>query len=327
MPLLANINVGSAPNDGTGDSIRDSFITVNENFQFVESFFPNTDVISLTANITSTGNSAFNNLTITGTTTSAGNISANYLFGNGSQLSAVVAGTAIFVTGNAQGNITSVGNLTGLLVSGGITAATVFAGTIGNTGAALVGNISTAAQPNITSVGTLTSLTLSGNITGVNIFAGTIGNTGAALVGNISTAAQPNITSVGTLSSLVTGNISGSSPMLISNVLVIAQSVTNEIGDNPTTSNIRFATNRSQFNAFNVNANVTFLYPAPITFGIVKTVHVKNISGATQYIILPNSNNNKGGNIIPVSNGTVTTFTFVPYDTTEANVMATITND
>ena len=296
MPLLANINVGSAPNDGTGDSIRDSFITVNENFQFVESFFPNTDVIGLTANITSTGNSAFNNLTITGTTTSAGNISANYLFGNGSQLGAVVAGTATYVTGNAQGNITSVGTLTGLLVSGGITADTVFAGTIGNTGAALVGTLSTAAQPNITSVGSLTNLTVAGTVTSTN---------------------------------LIFGNLTGlnASTSIISNVFLVIKTTTNELNTNVTvTSNVRFSTNRSQFNAFNVNANVTFLYPAPITSGIVKTVHVKNTSGATRYMILPNSNNNKGANTIPVSNGTVATFTFVPYDTTEANVMATITN-
>jgi hypothetical protein len=71
---------------------------------------------------------------------------------------------------------------------------------------------------------------------------------------------------------------------------------------------------------------VTFLYPAPISSGLVKTVYVKNISGATRYVILPNSNNNKGANTIPVSNGTVATFTFVPYDTTEANVAATIIN-
>lgn len=283
MPLLANINVGSAPNDGTGDSIRDSFIIVNENFQFVESFFPNTSQIDLTANITSTGNSAFNNLTITGTTTSTGNISASYLFGNGSQLTAVVAGTATYVTGNAQSNITSVGTLTGLGVSGGISAGSVFASTIGNTGATLVGTLSTGAQTNITSVGTLTSL--------------------------------------------VTGDINGSSPISITNVLVISQSVTNEIGANTTSSNIRFTTNRSQYNAFNVNANVTFFYPAPITTGISKIVHVKNISGATRYVILPNNNNNKGSNTIPVSNGTVATFTFIPYDTTEANVVATIIND
>ena len=295
MPLLANINVGSAPNDGTGDSIRDSFIIVNENFQFVESFFPNTDIISLTANITSTGNSAFNNLTITGTTTSTGNISANYLFGNGSQLTSVAAttsGTATFVTGNAQANITSVGTLTSLDLTGNLTGSNVSAGIIGNTGSSLVGTLATPAQTNITSVGSLSTLTVSGNVAFANL-------TGLSLDSSI-----------------------------VSNVLVIAQGVDNEFTSNATaTKDIRFSTNRSNFRSFDVNANVTFLYPAPITSGISKTVHVKNISGATQYVILPNSNNNKGANTIPVSNGTVATFTFVPYDTTAANVAATIIND
>ena len=295
MPLLANINVGSSPNDGTGDSIRDSFIIVNENFQFVEAFFPNTDVISLTANITSTGNSAFNNLTITGTTTSAGNISANYLFGNGSQLTSVAAvtsGTATFVTGNAQANITSVGTLTSLNLTGNLTGSNVSAGIIGNTGSSLVGTLETPAQTNITSVGTLSSLTVSGNIAFGNL-------TGLSL---------------------------GSS--ILSNVFLIIQSVNNEFTTNiGATTNVRFSTNRSNFSSFNVNANVTFLYPAPITSGIAKTIHVKNISGATRFIILPNSNNNKGANTIPVSNGTVATFTFVTYDTTEANIAATIIND
>ena len=295
MPLLANINVGSAPNDGTGDSIRDSFIIVNENFQFVESFFPNTDVISLTANITSTGNSAFNNLTITGTTTSSGNISAAYLFGNGSQLTSVAAttsGTATFVTGNAQANITSVGALTSLNLTGNLTGSNVSAGIIGNTGSSLVGTLATPAQTNITSVGSLSTLTVSGNVVFGNL-------TGLSLASSV-----------------------------LSNILVIAQAVANEFTINiGATANVRFTTNRSNFNSFNVNANVTFLYPAPITSGISKTVHVKNISGATRYMILPNSNNNKGANTIPVSNGTVATFTFVPYDTTEANVAATIIND
>jgi hypothetical protein len=71
----------------------------------------------------------------------------------------------------AQTNITSVGTLTslvvgasGLRVNGTITAATVNASTIGNSGATLTGTLSTAAQTNITSVGTLTGLTVSGAI-------------------------------------------------------------------------------------------------------------------------------------------------------------------
>ena len=76
---------------------------------------------------------------------------------------ALVAGT---VYGNAQGNITSVGTLTGLSVNGTLTAVNITA----NTGL-ITGTLATAAQPNITSVGTLTSLAVTGNISGANITA------------------------------------------------------------------------------------------------------------------------------------------------------------
>ena len=134
----------------------------------------------------------------------------------------------------------------GALTANSFNAASVYAGTIGNTGATLTGTLSTAAQTNITSLGTLTSLSVTGTstlgavtastlsagtignagaslqgasiaVTGastansyaaISVFAGTIGNTGANLVGTINTNAQPYITSVGTLSSLaVTGTL------------------------------------------------------------------------------------------------------------------------
>ena len=87
---------------------------------------------------------------------------------------ASLSATALTLTTAAQPNITSVGTLTGLTVSGNI-----------------AGTLTTAAQTNITSVGTLTSLTVSG-----------------ALNGTLSTAAQTNITSLGTLSALtVSGDL------------------------------------------------------------------------------------------------------------------------
>jgi hypothetical protein len=49
--------------------------------------------------------------------TYTGNVSANYFIGNGSQLTGVTTSTAATVTTNAQPNITSIGNLTGLVVS------------------------------------------------------------------------------------------------------------------------------------------------------------------------------------------------------------------
>ena len=79
------------------------------------------------------------------------------------------ATTAGTVTTAAQPNITSVGTLTSLDVSGTITSGSVYAnsGTIG--ASLLTGTLTTAAQPNITSFGTLTSLSVTGNISGSNI--------------------------------------------------------------------------------------------------------------------------------------------------------------
>lgn len=99
---------------------------------------------------------------------------------------AVVANT---VTVNAQPNITSVGVLTSLGVSGGVQAIS-FSGNGANlsnlTAANIVGNIPLAvnvtanAQPNITSVGTLVSLDVAGNISGANVNA-----SNRAVLGNV----------------------------------------------------------------------------------------------------------------------------------------------
>jgi hypothetical protein len=142
------------------------------------------------------GNANIGNLGITGvfaTTLSAtgnanvGNIGAtNGVFtnvsGNGSQLTGVVAVTAQTVTTNAQPNITSVGTLTTLSITGnanvGNIGATngVFTNITGN-GAGITGvnavtaqTVTTNAQPNITSVGTLLNLDITGNaIVGGNL--------------------------------------------------------------------------------------------------------------------------------------------------------------
>ena len=166
--------------------------------------------------------------------TVAGNISAGNISGNGSRLSAITGANVTGQVANAlvagtvytaaQPNITSVGTLTSLSVTGNITSGNISAARGAFTSVA--GTLETAAQPNITSVGTLTSLSSSGNITGANINGAHFGSgaglsslTGANVTGQVAnalvagtvyTAAQPNITSVGTLTSLsVTGNITG----------------------------------------------------------------------------------------------------------------------
>ena len=195
--------------------------------------------------ITPTITGAVPSLSVTGNITTSG----NYI-GNGAALTGVIATVASTVTGNAQANITSVGTLTSLNVTGTTTAGQ-FSGA-GNTlsniqGANVTGNVSsavlaytaysvaganvsgtvstatsattagtvtTAAQGNITSVGNLTSLSVVGtatvgqiagngntlsNIQGANV-SGTVSS--ATTAGTVTTAAQGNITSVGTLSSL-----------------------------------------------------------------------------------------------------------------------------
>jgi hypothetical protein len=76
-------------------------------------------------------------------------------------------GASFASTVGAYGNTQVAAYLTtyqGALTANNFTGSSVYAGTIGNTGASLVGTLSTAAQTNITSVGTLTGLTVSGAI-------------------------------------------------------------------------------------------------------------------------------------------------------------------
>ena len=227
----------------------------------------------------------------TGTGNKALNVSGGYEFDtanaklNLGNITALfdIAGTTIggSLTTAAQPNITSVGTLTSLTVTGALDVTTgvitgdggglsnVAGGNItGQSANALVaGTVYTAAQPNITSVGTLTSLAVTGNITSGNV-SGTggvftyVSGDGANLTsidgqqvtgevdfaqvansvagGNVSgtvataqtvtTAAQPNITSTGTLTSLtVSGLVNAGSvqtPTLTTGANTTAGSIT-----------------------------------------------------------------------------------------------------
>ena len=147
----------------------------------------------------------------------------------GNATSASQADVANTVSRAAQPNITSLGTLTGLSVSGGAAfGSTVNLGAVGNvritggssgqvlatngsgglswvsTGAADTADVAITvsgnAQPNITSLGTLSSLSVSGSVSAGAVNAST-------LQGTLTTGSQPSITSLGTLTSL---NVSGS---------------------------------------------------------------------------------------------------------------------
>jgi hypothetical protein len=172
--------------------------------------------------------------TINVSNVSASNVTANTFTGTliGSATSAAT------VSASSQPNITSLGQLTSLIVSGNISANNA---NIGNLVSAtfIQGTLTTSAQPNITSIGTLDSLEVTGNITSENAnlgntatanyfagngyaltyingsnvsevqyanfaaYAGYANITASAEVANaVTNNAQPNITSVGTLTSL-----------------------------------------------------------------------------------------------------------------------------
>lgn len=93
----------------------------------------------------------------------------------------------------AQPNITSLGTLTSLAVSGAVSAGSVQTTSIGVTNITATGNV------NVSTINGLIGLQVTGNTTST----GFVGN----FYGTNQTAAQPNITSVGTLTGLnITGN-------------------------------------------------------------------------------------------------------------------------
>jgi hypothetical protein len=162
----------------------------------------------------------------------AGTSGTGFFVGNGSYLSgltggnvsgqvgnALVAGT---VYTNAQPNITSVGTLASLTVTGNITSgnAIIGSGSGGSiSGANLVsanyftGTLTTGAQPNITSVGTLTTLTSGTHTVSLNANISMSGSlsqlSGANLVSAnfVTTAANGNILMSGTLSQISGANL------------------------------------------------------------------------------------------------------------------------
>ena len=180
------------------------------------------------ANITSVG--TLTSLDVTGNV-GAGNVSATegaftYVTGDGANLSAItganvsgqvanalVAGT---VYTNAQPNITSVGTLTSLDVTGNVSAGNIsatagdFTSVSGN-GSAL----SAITGANVT--GAVAFATTANAVAGANV-SGQVAN--ALVAGTVYTAAQPNITSVGTLSSVTTsGNVDTTANVVTDNIV------------------------------------------------------------------------------------------------------------
>jgi len=247
---IANVTV-SSPNllFGTSLGVLASSTVYPSSTQTLYIVVPNTFSIG---NIVLSGSANISgNLSVGGNVDLGNAIVANYFIGSGNNLSNIQganvtgivpsATTAITVTSNAQPNITSLGTLTSLSVTGNITSgnatlgnsatanyfigsgnnlsniqAANITGTAANSNyAAYAGDVVNASQSNITSVGTLTSVSVSGNANIGNIGTGIItatGNvTGANLFtgGLLSVTGNANIGNIGTEIITATGNVTG----------------------------------------------------------------------------------------------------------------------
>ena len=260
-------------------------------------------------NITSVGTLTgltVNGLLVASNGSAISNLNSANLVGN-----VAAANVASSVTNPSQPNITSVGTLTSLAVSG-ILQANLLSGNgsgISNiNGANVVStvgtaqSVTTAAQPNITSVGTLTSLTVIGSISG-----GTISGDGQGLYGihansivdtvmtanSVVQAAQPNITSVGTLTGLnVQGLLIASNGSAISNInggnvstVRTAQSIT--VASQPNITSVGTLTSLNVSGISNLNSIVTNLISGNASG--LSNITASNLIGTISTGILPTS--------------------------------------
>jgi len=129
MPTLTTINVGAAPNDGTGDSIRDAFTKVRDNFNTIETTLVPTLITQEVANINAvfTGGTISNATTITDGTNST-NSSTGALV--------VVGGIGVGGSANFASDITSP-----LVTATSVTANTITAALTGSSTGAHNGTV------------------------------------------------------------------------------------------------------------------------------------------------------------------------------------------
>jgi hypothetical protein len=277
-------------------------------------------------NFSSAGNA--NILVVTGTGINVvGTGAFTNISGNGSSLSFITGANVSGQVGNAlvagtvytaaQPNITSVGTLTSLAVTGnanvGNIGATfgVFTNVSGNgsslssiTGANVSGAVSYATTANAVAganvsgaVNLSTYATTANAVAGANV-SGQVGN--ALVAGTVYTAAQPNITSVGTLTSLaVSGNANagniGATFGVFTNVSGNGSSLSSITGANVSGA-VNLSTYATTANAV-AGANVSGQVGNALVAGTVYTAAQPNITSVGTLTSLAVSGNANAGNI------------------------------
>jgi hypothetical protein len=241
------------------------------------------------------------------TFTTYGNLRVGNIIGNGQALTSITAANINGQVANAlvagtvytaaQPNITSVGTLTSLAVTGNITAgnvsATTFTGALSGaaTSATTAGTVTTAAQPNITSVGTLLTLSVTGNANVGNI--GATNGIFTTVQGTLSTAAQPNITSLGTLSALT---VSGVTNLGANGNVIITGGTNGQVLSTNGSGNLSW-TSISSTSISNGNSNVNI----PASAGNVNV----SVNGTANVLIVTSTGANIAGTLNATGNANV----------------------
>jgi hypothetical protein len=303
-----NIDFGTFPDDPDADAIRTAFAKVQNNFD--ELFATATagsvtsvnrgagiDVNSPTGNVIVTANLAqvvvnTSSLSIgrgsnggtTATLTSSAQIlvidinPANVFSGNFSGVSGALSNLngTLTANSNSQPNITSVGNLSSLNVTGNISSGNA---NLGNLAIAnyVTGTLTTAAQPNITSVGTLGNLSVTGNSNLGNLASANFYSGDGYLLSNLSVGAGSTIVSGSSNVKVeLNGNIN-TTVAGVANIVTVTSTGSNVNGYLTVTGNITSA-NANLGNTATANYFIGNLYGNANTAGTVTTNAQPNIT-------------------------------------------------
>ncbi len=238
------------------------------------------------------------------------------------------------LTTAAQTNITTVGTLGALTVTGNINANNVISNITGNVSGSAT-TVTSSSQPAITSLGNLTSLSASGTIQTTGIV---YGNSG--LSGIILTAAQTNITSVGTLTALsvtgnvTTGNISGT--YLTGTLLTSAQTNITSLGTlSALTVSGNIIAQSSVVPTSNIAGNIGYANKWWSAI-YANTVNATNLNGTILTAVQPNITNlgnitvdsiSVGGNVViggNINGATITANAFIQNGYSVVDTITTI---
>jgi hypothetical protein len=239
--------------------------------------------------VSATGNILGSNINASGLVTATGNIIGNYIVGNGSTLSSITAGNIVgtianstyavtsgTVTTNAQPNITGVGTLSTLSVSGNldVTGQLTHLGNISTVTISAAGNVFSAGRISATGALYGSNAVISNNLGATNITVGTVSVAGTVTVDNSVFAGNlfaytGNILAANIRANLVmsaTGNITGGN-ILTAGLISATGNITSgnlSVGTgNVNVGNVVFALDGSKFNSAKwtlvetINANLT----------------------------------------------------------------------